>query len=138
VDRKGGKIMENINAKNDDEEMRSLCQNVRELVGKGDIQGGEHLVTKAMGNYPHAPQPHNLLGVLLEKRGDHLLAMKHFRAAWALEPTYLPARQNLDRFGTFFSTGHYAYDESDCPAERPNPLAVVYGENGAGHVIKKR
>ena len=126
--------MESFKVKND--EMRSLCQSVRELVGNGDIESGERLVIKAMGNHPHAPEPHNLLGVLLEKRGNHLLAMKHFRAAWALAPTYVPARQNLDHFGTFFSTGHYAYDESDCPAERPSALAVAYGEYGAGHIIK--
>jgi hypothetical protein len=128
--------MENINTKNE-EEMRSLCQNVRELARKGDFESGERLVTEAMGKYPHAPHPHNLLGVLLEKRGDHLLAMKHFRAAWALEPTYIPARQNLDQFGTFYSTRHYAYDESDCPAERPNPRAVVNHKTGVGRGIQK-
>ena len=126
--------MENSKLKKDEEEMRSLCQNVRVLVGKGDLMGGERLVIDAIGTYPHAPQPHNLLGLLLEKRGDHLLAMKHFRAAWALEPTYVPARHNLDLFGTFFSTGYCAYDESDCPTERPSPLAFVYGENGVGYI----
>ena len=130
--------MESIHMENEEEEMQSLCHLVRQLVGKGDFEGGERLVKDAMGNYPHAPQPHNLLGVLLEKRGDHLLAMKHFRAAWALEPTYVPAKQNLDRFGTFFSIGRCAFDESDCPSERPNPRPIVYTENNDGRIIKNR
>jgi hypothetical protein len=53
--------------------------------------------------------------LVLEKESDHLLAMKHFRAAWALDPTYLPARYNLENFGTFVPKGRGAFDESDCP-----------------------
>lgn len=110
--------MGNMNIKNDEQEMLSLCYSVRELAGKGDIEGGKRIAIEAMSNYPHAPQPHNLLGVLLEKQGDHLLAMRHFRAAWALEPAYVPARHNLDKFGTFSAVGYSAYDESDCSTER--------------------
>lgn len=70
-----------------------------------------------MRDYPHAPHPHNLMGILLEKQGNHLSAMKHFRAAWALDPTYLPCRINLDRYGSFFNQGNCAFDEQDCPPE---------------------
>jgi hypothetical protein len=109
----GNKLMQN-----GVQEMLPLCHSVRELAGKGDIEGGKRVAIEAMSHYPHAPQPHNLLGVLLEKQGNHLLAMRHFRAAWALEPAYLPARHNLDKYGTFSSAGRIAYDESDCLAER--------------------
>lgn len=27
--------------------------------------------------------------------------MKHFRAAWCLDPTYLPARENMSNFSSF-------------------------------------
>ena len=101
-----------------DQGMRSLCHSVRALANRGDLIGGQGMAITAMSVYPDAPQPHNLLGVLLEKQGDHLLAMKHFRAAYALDPTYWPARHNLDHFGTFHSTGRCAFDESDCPTDR--------------------
>ena len=130
--------MDNRRMHTDDGEMRSLCHAVRELAGNGDLEGGKRMATEAMGRCPHAPQPHNLLGVLLEKQGDHLLAMKHFRAAWALEPTYAPARQNLDYFGTFYAAGHCAYDESDCPAERPNRHPWGFGSNGVEQADIKR
>jgi hypothetical protein len=91
-----------------------------------------------MKNSPHAPEPHNLLGMLLENQGDHLLAMKHFRAAWALEPTYLPARYNLEVYGTFFSKGAGAYDEEDCPVlEEKNNYMVEYDNNKNGHIVRR-
>lgn len=126
--------METERIQKNDEEMLSLCHRVRELAGRGDIKGGQSIAVRAMSAYPNAPQPHNLLGVLLEKQGDHLLAMKHFRAAYALDPTYGPARQNLDHYGTFFSAGHCAFDESDCPTERSNTSKAAHGENSFGRV----
>ena len=96
-------------------ELALLCGTVREMASRGDYAAGERLVRDAMGVYPHAPQPHNLIGVLLELQGDHPAAMKHFRAAWALDPAYYPARWNICRFGSFFPSGEWAFDEADCP-----------------------
>ena len=70
-----------------------------------------------MADYPSAPQPYNLMGIVLEKTGNHPAAMKHFRAAWALDPTYVPANRNLERYGTFHSGIKEAYDECDCFAQ---------------------
>jgi len=38
-------------------------------------------------------------------------AMKHFRASYALDPAYFPARYNLECFGNFYPKGKWAYDE---------------------------
>lgn len=118
-------------------EMNTLCSIVRELVNKGELKKCEPLLSDALGKYPHAPEPHNLIGILLEKMGDHLMAMKHFRAAWALDPTYLPARQNLENFGTFFSKGRCAFDESDCPEEKHEEYITEYDERGIGHIRRR-
>lgn len=67
-----------------------------------------------MGKYPHAPQPHNLYGVVLEYQNKHSEAMKHFRAAQALDPNYRPAKYNLSNYGNSFFKRHCALDESDC------------------------
>lgn len=74
-----------------------LCNRIRKLVAAGKYRKCESILAKAMGTFPHAPQPHNLFGIVFEKEGDHIQAMKHFRAAWALDPTYLPARTNMDQ-----------------------------------------
>lgn len=95
-------------------ELSELCLTVRNLAVQEDYDSCSDLICEAMGLYPCAPQPHNLLGVVLEKLGAHADAMRHFRAAMDLDPTYAPARQNLMTYGTFYSKGVAAYDECDC------------------------
>jgi len=118
-------------------ELKALCRNIKELVNLKEYQKCETILSAAMSKYPHAPEPHNLIGVLLEKQCDHVAAMKHFRAAWALDPTYLPARQNLNMFGTFFSQGEAAFEESDCPEEKFDEYKIERDAHGIGHVIRR-
>lgn len=116
-------------------EQKQLCTLVRKLVSKEKYEECIAEICKAMGSHPHAPEPHNLLGIVLEKTGDHASAMRHFRAAWALDPSYLPANHNLNTYGTFFSSGKCAFDESDLP---PLPLPnaeLVYDERGIGRMV---
>lgn len=118
-------------------ELAALCNTVRVFAGKSEYKKCKALIFDAMAKYPNAPEPHNLLGVLLEKQGDHPAAMKHFRTAFTLDPTYLPAIQNLNSFGTFFSQGKYAFDESDCRKKTNNKYKVDYDEHGIGHVVRR-
>lgn len=98
----------------DIQERQALCDSARALIENGKFAECEKLICSAMERYPNTPEPNNLLGVLLEIQGDHVLAMKHFRAAWALDPSYRPARQNLDGYGSFYEHKKVAFDESDC------------------------
>lgn len=111
-----------------------LCDMVRASVINGNLEACLPPICHAMEENPHAPQPHNLLGIVLEKTGDHMTAMKHFRAAWALDPSYLPANHNLNLYGTFYSHGSCAFDESDVPPAPESGLEIVYDERGIGHV----
>lgn len=99
------------------QDLEKLCKNVRSLISEKKYSQCTQDIRKAMYAYPHAPQPHNLMGILLEKQGEYSAAMKHFRAAWALDPAYLPCRVNLDRYGSFFSHASAAFDEDDCTPE---------------------
>lgn len=114
-----------------------LCESIRALVSEGAYEACIDAICKAMENYPHAPHPHNLMGIVLEKTGDHPAAMKHFRAAWALDPTYLPASHNLNLYGTFVSRGCCAFDESDLTPKPPCTHKVTYDERGVGHVTRR-
>lgn len=96
-----------------DEQLNKLCCDIRSLVYEGDYEACEKLLCEAMFKYPHAPHPHNLYGIILEKKGDHYRAMNHFRAAWALDPSYLPANHNLNTYGSFFARGKCAFSEDD-------------------------
>ena len=98
----------------DNDFLAALCTEVRNLVAQGKLDLCLDRIRNAMATCPDAPQPHNLLGIVLEKQGRHTEAMRHFRAAWALDPTYIPAEQNLETYATFYSCGRCAFDESDC------------------------
>lgn len=107
--------MLNTDGKNSTEiKLYKLSKKVRHLAEKGKLEECKRLVCPLMSEYPDYAQPHNLYGVLLEIQKDHIGAMKHFRAAAALDPTYMPARNNLEYFGSFTPRGHMAYDEDDC------------------------
>lgn len=65
--------------------------------------GGRHFdaaiehVRKALSVDPGRPEAFNLLGGLMEIRGDRLEAQKNYRAALSLDPSYEPAIKNLGR-----------------------------------------
>ena len=117
--------------------LQQLCTAVRKYTAIHDYQKCVTLICKAMGNFPSAPQPHNLFGIVLEKEGDHAGAMRHFRAAYALDPSYMPSRVNLESFGTFYSCGQCAFDESNCPKPVSSPFVIEYDEKGIGHAVRK-
>lgn len=119
-------------------ELESLCLSIRAFVAQKDYDACISPICKAMEDHPHAPEPHNLLGIVLEKKGDHLTAMKHFRAATALDPTYTPANHNLHTYGTFYSGGTCAFDVSDVPLQAQNTPHIVYHDCGIGHIVGKR
>ncbi|EXJ22663.1 hypothetical protein ADIAL_1917 [Alkalibacterium sp. AK22] len=80
-------------------QLNTLCKEVERLFKDKQYELCLERATLAVGQYPHAAEPHNLLGVLLEAKGMKAEAMKHYRAAIALEPGYRPARENLYRNG---------------------------------------
>lgn len=68
-----------------------------------------------MYKYPYSPEPHNLLGILLEKEGKHVEAMKHFRAYLDLDPTYCSALRNIMVLDPCQPDKKiYAYDNENC------------------------
>lgn len=121
----------------ENDKIKTLCSSVRSLCEDGKFEECCGQIYEAMSEFPHAVEPHNLLGIVLEKMGDHGLAMKHFRAAWTLDPTYRPASTNLHNFGTFYSNGRCAYDESDLESEANHDFEIIYDEGGVGHVVRK-
>lgn len=51
-----------------------------------------------------SPEPYNLLGILEEYLGEISIAQKYYRAALAMEPSYIPALKNLERTAQFIYT----------------------------------
>jgi Flp pilus assembly protein TadD len=74
---------------------------VKEMISGQYYKECEALISSLMLDHPHSALPHNLMGILLEKQGRHEEAMRHFRAAYALNPQYEPAEKNMESFGSF-------------------------------------
>lgn len=113
-----------------------LCSSVKKMVHVGNYDDAFKTVYESMAKFPNNPEPHNLLGILLEKKGKHDLAMKHFRVAWVLDPTYLPANQNISNFINFHPCMKYAYCEDDCQKEKKHEYRIIYDDKHIGHVEK--
>ena len=121
--------------------MQPLTAHIRALVAQRHFSEAEDEAAQAMAAAPHDAQPHNLMGIIAESRNDHVQAMKHFRAAWALDPTYRPARINMERYGNFSGQmPRPVYDETECapcPAESRRAYRIEYDAKGIGHVIRE-
>ena len=66
-----------------------------------DILSSRSKIASAIMLDMDAPEPHNLLGILYEMMGDDNAARKHYRAAYALDPTFKPSCRNLERLVVF-------------------------------------
>ena len=86
---------------------------------------------------PHSAICHNLMGILMENENEHVLAMKHFRAAYALDSTYIPARLNMEIFGQDYPLKHLVYSEDDCSKYEDDQFKVVYDNKHVGHLVRK-
>ncbi len=102
-----------------DTELVNLCDRVREYLRQNAFQECAEDICYAMYLHPDAPEPHNLMGILLERKRNHVGAMKHFRAALDLDPTYLPAKENLLNYARFdISVPRCRFCMADCLAQK--------------------
>lgn len=86
--------------KEENQELDQFCKQIKEHVEKGKLGECEQMIPQYMQKYPDSAIPHNLLGIVLEKQGRHVEAMKHFRAAAALDAEFLPASYNMEQYSS--------------------------------------
>ncbi|MBK6812053.1 MAG: tetratricopeptide repeat protein [Sandaracinaceae bacterium] len=75
----------------------ALIQQARDAFRSGDRVRAEHLAREALAHDPERAAAYNLLAAVREMHGRHDAAVDLLRAGLAVEPTYEPAKQNLDR-----------------------------------------
>lgn len=100
-------------------ELVSLCDRVKACIKRDAYEECMDEICYAMCQHPDAPEPHNLMGILMEKKSDHVGAMKHFRAALELDPTYLPAKENMVAYvkkDVPFMQGRFSF--ADCGVQK--------------------
>lgn len=75
----------------------ALIEVAKRYVTDRSFDAARACVLRAVAVDPGQPEAYNLLGALLEIRGDWLEAQKYYRAALDIDPTFKPARANLER-----------------------------------------
>lgn len=97
-------------------------------------------IINAIDINPNAPEPHNLLGIWYEFKNNNDLARKHYRAAYALDPTYKPASENLERVCTNFVSerkqinfGEERLEEQEKAKEGKDELKLIEVEIQSGY-----
>jgi DNA-binding response OmpR family regulator len=75
----------------------ACIQQAKAAVESYDFANAASWAQAAVAQDTSRPEAFNLLGVLLERRGERLEAQRYYRAALALDPTYKPAWSNLNR-----------------------------------------
>lgn len=118
----------------------SLNKIVKSCIADGNFPDAHKTIADAMARFPHDAIPHNLMGILLEHENDHDLAMRHFRAALALDPNFRPPLFNMDKYGSFGENRFCedAYENSDCLNAFDHAVQhkIEWGRIGFGCTIK--
>jgi DNA-binding response OmpR family regulator len=69
----------------------------KRCIGDRHFDAAVEHVRRALSLDSSRPEAFNLLGALMEIRGDRMEAQKNYRAALSLDPSYEPAIKNLQR-----------------------------------------
>jgi len=75
----------------------SLIELTKRHISDRSFSAAREIVPRAIAADPDQPEAYNLFGALLEINGDLLKAQKFYRAALDIDPTFQPARANLER-----------------------------------------
>lgn len=82
----------------------------------------QHL-RQALSVEPERAEAFNLLGALDEIAGNRIAAIRNYRAALALDPTYEPARTNLNRATTTPTAGAITLGDGGFSGDEKGPSA---------------
>ncbi len=73
----------------------------KKMINERNFSEARKYLEKAVATDPNDPEVFNLLGVIYEFEDDENKAMKNYRTAVSLDPTYKPAQDNLNRISEF-------------------------------------
>lgn len=97
----------------------SLIELAKRYISDRNFPTARETARRAIAADPARPEAYNLLGALLEMDHRRLEALKFYRAALDIDPTYKPAGLNLDRATSWNKFGKIDMgpDEKEDPAE---------------------
>jgi len=86
-----------IRAEDASRSFEECLEYAKRLITEQKWDDADGYLRKAITMEPRKPEPYNLIGVMLEMQGDKIEALKMYRAALGVDPTYPPAKANIDR-----------------------------------------
>lgn len=84
---------------------RSLIELTKRHISDRSFGSARETARKAIAADPAQPEAYNLLGALIEIKGDWVDAQNFYRAALDIDPTYKPAWANLERTTSWHKFG---------------------------------
>ncbi len=94
------KVFKRISLEKEEKNLKSfsdLISLAKGEINKKNFTEAIKYLKKAISIDSEKPEPFNLMGVIYEIEGKHGEAMKMYRTALSLEPSYKPANENLQR-----------------------------------------
>jgi DNA-binding response OmpR family regulator len=83
----------------------ALIEVTKRHISDTNFESARESARKAIAADPGQPEAYNLLGALLEMKGDWLEGQKFYRAALDIDPAFKPARANLERSASWKKVG---------------------------------
>ena len=101
----------------------SLIELCKRHISDRRFAAARETAQKAIAADPARPEAYNLLGALLEIKGDEAASQKFYRAALDIDPAYKPAQANLDRATSLEKIGKidFGLDKRDTDKDQPSP-----------------
>jgi len=93
------------------EDYASYFELAKKAIADRHFDAAIEYMHKAISLDPARAEAFNLLGALQEIKGDRLNALKNYRAALSLDPTYEPAAKNLERATSRVQKGGVIFGE---------------------------
>ncbi|MEL7648371.1 MAG: hypothetical protein AAGU76_09780 [Sedimentibacter sp.] len=97
----------------------SVIREVTLKMENSEMEDSYKIIIDSLRENPDAPEPQNLLGLWNEVNKNFDLARKHYRAAYALDPTYRPATINLERVCSTLSGRNIPMNFGNMKIEEP-------------------
>ncbi|MFP4017570.1 MAG: response regulator [Halanaerobiales bacterium] len=93
-------VFERYQLENNEKEVDSfegILNLAKAEINKKNFNDAIDLLKKASSQDSEKPEPFNLMGIIYELKNQQAKAMKMYRAALALDPSYRPATDNIQR-----------------------------------------
>ncbi|MBN2016619.1 MAG: response regulator [Candidatus Cloacimonetes bacterium] len=85
------------------DDFKSNIEYAKKCITEKNFESAINYLKKAISINSNSAEAYNMIGALLEIRGDLSEAQRNYRMALSVDPTYEPAEKNLERITSFHS-----------------------------------